>query len=325
MGIKNLNRFLVDNCKKSSICKKTFDVLRNKTIVIDTSIYLYKYNAQDALLENFYLMISLFHKYNITPLFIFDGKPPPEKRELLRRRKLLKQEAEERFMLLKDQMADENDAELRKSLNMEMDNLKRQFIRVSPRDTKMVKELITAYGAMYYDADGEADRVCAYMVISGRAWACLSDDMDMFVYGCERVLRHMSLLNESVLLYKTPSMLIDLRMNMSVFRQIAVLSGTDYNIDNETTLVESMKWYEQCMRADGFTLDTLNGPYGFYDWLRANTKYIKNMEDLTGIYDMFNMEGVSYPELDQLNISLNPNYNADQLQSILKEDGFVFT
>ena len=120
-------------------------------------------------------------------------------------------------------------------------------------------------------------------------------------------------------------MLIDLRMNMPVFRQIAVLSGTDYNIDNETTLVESMKWYEQCMRVDGFTLDAFNGPYGFYDWLRANTKYIKNIDDLTGIYDMFNMEGVSYPELDNLNISLNPNYNADQLQLILKEDGFVFT
>ena len=39
------------------------------------------------LIENFYVMCSLFKKYNITPIFVFDGKPPVEKQKELENRK----------------------------------------------------------------------------------------------------------------------------------------------------------------------------------------------------------------------------------------------
>lgn len=324
MGIKNLNRFLVDKCKKSSICKKTMETLRNKTIVIDTSIYMYKYNAQDALIENFYLMLSTFHKYNITPLFIFDGKPPVAKYELLKQRKLEKREAEQRFLDLKKQIENEGDITTRKQMNSEMDTLKRQFIRVSSSDNRLVKSLITAYGAMYYEANGEADRVCAYMVTSGKAWACLSDDMDMFVYGCDRVLRHLSLINENVLLYKMNNILTDLNMNIADFRQIAVVSGTDYNSGDNTNLSETLKWYYEyvCENTKGIiNIDNTT----FYNWLYNQTKYIKNIDILNEIHEMFVLDEVVYQELDVIDIKLDTNYDAKQLQDIMKEDGFVFT
>jgi hypothetical protein len=54
--------------------------LANKTIVIDISIYMYKYQTDGTLIENIYLMLSLFKHYRIIPIFIFDGKPPIEKR-----------------------------------------------------------------------------------------------------------------------------------------------------------------------------------------------------------------------------------------------------
>jgi 5'-3' exonuclease len=92
MGIKNLNRFLRDNCKKKSIYKASLKDLRGKTIVIDTSIYLYKFLGENALMENMYLFISTLLDNDITPIFIFDGKPPPEKREILLERRLGKKE-----------------------------------------------------------------------------------------------------------------------------------------------------------------------------------------------------------------------------------------
>ena len=58
-----------------------------KKIVVDISIYLYKYEAENALLENMYVMLSIFSYYNVIPIFIFDGKPPPEKKELLQKEK----------------------------------------------------------------------------------------------------------------------------------------------------------------------------------------------------------------------------------------------
>jgi len=322
MGIKHLNKLLVDKCKKSSICKQGLGILRDKTIVIDTSIYMYKYHAQDALIENFYSMISLFHKYNITPLFVFDGKPPVEKYELLKQRKANKQDAELRFIQLQAMLENETDNDARKHLNAEMEILKRQFIRISGANNKLVKRLITSYGANYYEANGEADRVCAYMVTSGKAWACMSDDMDMFVYGCDRVLRHMSLVHETVLLYKMDEILNDLNMCMTDFRQIMVVSGTDYNVDNHTNLTETLKWYSEYTREKNKGSVAINT--SFYAWLVKQTKYVRNYDDLIGIYNMFVLDNSVYPAIDNITIHLDAKYSEDQLRAILSEDGFVF-
>jgi hypothetical protein len=283
---------------------------------------MYKYHAQDALVENFYSMISLFHKYNITPLFVFDGKPPIEKYELLRQRKVDKQDAECRFNELQSKLENENDIDARKNLNAEMDTLKRQFIRISASNTKLVKRLISSYGACYYEANGEADRVCAYMVTSGKAWACMSDDMDMFVYGCDRVLRHMSLVHETVLLYNMKLILTDLNMTMTDFRQIMVVSGTDYNIDENTNLTETLRWYSEYTREKnkGWVSENIT----FYTWLVKQTKYIRNYDILVGIYDMFVLDNCIYPNIDQLEITLDPNYDQIQLHAVVKEDGFLF-
>ena len=48
-----------------------------------------------------YLMLTVFRYYNIIPIFVFDGKPPPEKKDLLQKRKEDKQDAEEEYNKLK--------------------------------------------------------------------------------------------------------------------------------------------------------------------------------------------------------------------------------
>jgi hypothetical protein len=91
-----------------------------------------------------------------------------------------------------------------------MDMLKRKFVNVSKSDIENIKDLIRAYGATYYDAPGEADELCAMLTIKGKVWACLSEDMDMFVYGCPRVLRYFSLLNHTVVIYNLNEILNNL-------------------------------------------------------------------------------------------------------------------
>ena len=100
MGIRYLNRFLKDNASLSiKLCNLA--ELSGKKIAIDISIYMYRFASDDTLIENMYLMLSVFRHYNIIPIFIFDGKPPPEKRELLQKRKEDKHEAEEEYNRLK--------------------------------------------------------------------------------------------------------------------------------------------------------------------------------------------------------------------------------
>ena len=86
MGIQSLNRFLKEKCKES-LCKIAFDELRGKKIVVDASIYIYKFLGKSMLIQNIYLMCMLFRNYNITPLFVFDGKPSKEKRQTLLKRR----------------------------------------------------------------------------------------------------------------------------------------------------------------------------------------------------------------------------------------------
>ena len=88
-----------------------------------------------------------------------------------------------------------------------MDNLKKKFIRVKQSDIQNVKQLMIAYGVSYIDADGEADELCASLVLKNKVYACLSEDMDLFVYGCPRVLRYLSLLNKTVIMYNTKEIL----------------------------------------------------------------------------------------------------------------------
>ena len=221
MGIKNLNRFFKDECKES-IKLISLKELSGKKIAIDISIYLYKYASDDTLIENIYLMLSIFRHYNIIPIFIFDGKPPNEKKELLIKRKQGKKEAEEEYSVLKNKLVingNMDDIEKQEILN-HMDLLKKKFIQISKEDIESVKSLIRAYGATYYDAPCEADELCAMLVLKGKVWACLSEDMDMFVYGCHRVIRYFSLLNHTAVLYDLKGILDNLGISQKELREI---------------------------------------------------------------------------------------------------------
>ena len=72
MGIKQLNKFIRLKCN-DKLNKKHFTSLYKKKVCIDTMIYIYKYIREETLLESFYKMCLLFRKYNIIPLFVFDG------------------------------------------------------------------------------------------------------------------------------------------------------------------------------------------------------------------------------------------------------------
>jgi len=297
MGIKNLNRFLRENCTKKSINNVHLKQFANKIIVIDTSIYLYRFLSDGALLENMSLLISIFKSYKITPIFVFDGKPPPEKKQLLIQRLMEKKEAEEKFLNMQSTIESVTEDE-KITMLMEMDKLKRQFVRVTEDDIRKTKDLMDIHRITYYESPGEADELCAYLVKSRKAWGCLSDDMDMFLYGCPYVLRNISLIHHTVLFYNTRKILNELEMTEKEFCQIMVLSGTDYNIYSETSLTETIKWFYEFKK---FCFNQ-KCSMDFYDWLFKYTKYIKDYDNLLKTYQMF---------------QLTNNKNWKQLESIV--------
>ena len=106
MGPRGLNQFLRNN-NPNGINEVSLSHFTGKTIVIDASIYLYRFNTNNELIENLYIMICMFKRHNITPLFIFDGKPPAEKIETLNIRRKERDEAEKLYeMLVKNNISD---------------------------------------------------------------------------------------------------------------------------------------------------------------------------------------------------------------------------
>jgi flap endonuclease-1 len=317
MGIRYLNKFLRNNCINSIRHINIYE-LSGKRIAIDISIYLYKYEADNMLLENMYLMLSIFRFYNIIPIFIFDGKPPKEKNILLQKRKeykiIAKQEYDRLQDILQQEVFDKED------IISTMNKLKKQFIYVNKEKIDKVKELIRAYGATYYDAPGEADTLCAMLVIKKKVWACMSEDMDLFVYGCNRVLRYFSLINHSIVLYYMKGILNELDMSHDEFKKVCILSGTDYcNSKNENlNLYQSFNLFK--IYKNNLT------DLCFYKWLsQYNNNHIYDIELLCKINSIFDIS-LYYNHLEKFEYIkiINGPIIYDNIKQILKTEGFLF-
>jgi len=321
MGIRNLNRYLRNNCPES-IRRIPISDISHKKIAVDISIYLYKYEAENTLLENMFIMLSIFRHYNIIPIFIFDGKPPDEKKVLLQKRKEDKKSAQEEYYKLQQHLlyTDKQDTD-KQDIIATMDQLKKQFVQINKEKIESVKSLIRAYGATYYDALGEADELCALLVVKKKVWACLSEDMDLFVYGCSRVLRYFSLVSHTVVLYYTKGILNELDMSHKEFKDICILSGTDYNIDtnNKVNLKSTIEYYHNYKKTDNSNKCT------FYDWLQENTDYITDIHLLNKINNMFNLDCYN-KKLDVFNNIkiVNGQIKQQEIENIMKSEDFIF-
>lgn len=253
MGIKGLNYFLKRNCK-DAIKKEHLRFLNGKSIAVDTSIYLYKFKMETSILAGMFTMCSLFKYYNITPIFVFDGKPPVEKEAALNERRIKKDLAESKYNTLKKELetCDKND---KASIEKKLKILKKQFIRIKNSDVRLVKKLFRYYGIQYVECEGEADQGCRQLCQEKKVYACLSEDMDMFALGCPRVLRYFSLYNHTVVIYDLKYILLCLNMKFTQFQNLCYLSSTDYHKSPRTVAY----YYNKLLYEDvNFTIPIIN-------------------------------------------------------------------
>ena len=321
MGIQYLNGYIKKHAQGNSIKKIDFKYFANKVIAVDTSIYLYRFLSDDCLLENMYSMVALMRHNNIIPIFVFDGPAPVEKQKLLEKRRQDKIIAEKKYNELANQLETLTDITKKKELEEHMFNLKRKFVRLKRKDVLAVKHLLTAFGVTYLDAVGEADELCASLVIKRQAYACLSEDMDLFIYGCPRVLRYLSLLNETMILYNLDKILEDLKLTLTEFKEICILSGTDYNYnsDHNINLHETLVYFKQYKQS--YDMNPIKHA-NFYDWLDVTHKCIKNIYELYNIFIMFQANNTVMPRF-KFSKKIKP-INMREIKKIMEPIGFIF-
>jgi hypothetical protein len=179
-------------------------------------------------------------------------------------------------------------------------------------DIAEVKKLMVAFGFTFYVHTTEADQLCAHMVKEEKAFACLSEDMDLLMYGCPRVLRYMNLRNHTFKMYNLKSILKDLNIDLINFRIICTLAGTDYNFNNTNNSCNIDYYFAKFYEYRNTDFNT-----SFLDWC-LKYKLVINIAEVNRVICIFEEECI-FEETTNLSI-----YSKHSVHDILKSDGFIF-
>jgi 5'-3' exonuclease len=308
-------------------------------------------------------MISIFRENNIIPIFVFDGKPPAEKNDTIAFRKKTKINARDEYYRLK-QILDDIESDVAVSdcesandgggggsgeetvvhttsntadIRTMMDKLKKKFVILKAEHIQNAKTLLQAYGMTYIESPGEADMLCAKLVSKNIVYACLSEDTDMFVYGCSRVLRYLSLTTSTVILYDFQEIIKTLDMTTYEFRQLCIIYGCDYLPKNENQNYKNMtifnsykmfKSYKDYLKNrnenNEITPETEPEP-DFYKWLLSqNTDIYSYINEACKVIDMFDISSYDNLELyDNIKI-MNGPIHREQLIEVMQKENFIF-
>ncbi|KEG01621.1 exonuclease I, putative [Plasmodium vinckei vinckei] len=187
MGISNLLQFLKPIIKNTHISK-----YENGVVGVDIMCWIHRgliSCAFDIVTDNHnenYLsfiekMLETIHQYNIKVIFVFDGEELPEKKKenLIRkaRREKAKEEALEIIKKVKHPRS--NELVIKKCI---------QAISVSKEIIQSVINFCKKKNIYYIISPYEADAQLSYLCRMGFISCAISEDSDLLVYGCPRVL-----------------------------------------------------------------------------------------------------------------------------------------
>lgn len=249
MGIKNLNKILKKHCPEG-LKEINIKELNGSYIAIDTSIYLYKYSFMGNMLESFVRQLHHLLKNNITPVYIFDGKPTEDKKELIKERKeklvqkenevIILKEKKESLQLAIDNMNQydiNNEAVLEKLqvLNLELCELDKKIckkekscIRIDWSKVNIFKQILDECNIFYYQCDGETDIYVKEFFKHGLIDYALTEDLDFLTHSCNKVLYNYNYTKTKLVLYDLEKILEELELTQPKFIDMCILMGCDY-------------------------------------------------------------------------------------------------
>ena len=233
MGIKGLTT-LIKTSAPSAIQTQNLHHLTGKKVAIDASLFMYKMLINMRTSNQSYLtskngkvvshITGIFYKtanylaLNITPIYVFDGKPPSNKGDTIKAR----QDRVATSKLAMEQATSEEDK----------NNLEKQTIRLTKEHVDDIKQLLELMGVSYVQAHGEAEAYASEMCRKGMVDYVVTEDMDTLAFGCPRMIR--TCLDKSIK-RKDIISIIDLdavlqgfELTYDEFVDLCILCGCDY-------------------------------------------------------------------------------------------------
>tara|TARA_B110001450_G_scaffold253816_1_gene277988 strand:- start:567 stop:1544 length:978 start_codon:yes stop_codon:yes gene_type:complete len=232
MGIKGLTG-LIKKTSPDSIQHIGLYTMKEKRVAIDTSIFLYKSlinvrSKGDYLrnkdgkvvshIQGLYYKTNQLLSFGITPIYIFDGKPPQEKSQTIKER-----------VKKADECKTKMDATTDKKEKL---NLEKGTIRIKKEYIDDLKRLFDSMGVSYIHPDGEAEAYASELCKIGFVDAVMTEDMDTLSYGCPQLVRgciDKSIKRPEVITtFNFQKILEDFQMTHDEFIDMCILCGCDY-------------------------------------------------------------------------------------------------
>jgi flap endonuclease-1 len=227
MGIKNFMKIIKLHSPSSIKIKNIVDY-KNTILGIDAHLLIYK--MVNAIRQNGYdikngdmivthlhtllLKLLAFVKYDITPIFVFDGLAPQIKQATLYKRQLIYETTQKKY----------NEA---KTDEDKQKYYMRNFI--TDDEINQCKQLISLFGYTIVDAIEEADSQLVELLKCKKIDFIVTDDMDILVFGGDNILKNFTVSKQKGIqeinlnIFKR-----DTKLTQSMIIDMAILMGCDY-------------------------------------------------------------------------------------------------
>ena len=229
MGIRGLAGFIKWKAADSRRAL-IWESHRGETWAIDCACLLYR--ARAASLSPLTVIAALLvrlRQAGITPIVIFDGRPPASKSDTIEQRREQRETAQKEIDSLEHDMETSDMTHMHKAITEKrVAELKKQVPHVSVGDKDQVKQLLYGAGVLFVSASGEADDMLGYLARANEVQAVLSTDMDMLARGVSCLIVPET--NDAAVMteIRTERILSALRLTYAQFVDACVLMGTDY-------------------------------------------------------------------------------------------------
>ena len=228
MGIKNLMD-LIKKYSPTSIKYKKISDYKNSKIGIDINLLIYKMiyairlNGYD--IKNGNTIVTHIHtflqkikgliKYNIKPIFVFDGEMPNFKENTLKQREQIGKQLQKKYY----------------NATTEKDKKKYYYMKskITDREVDDIITMIKIFGYPIIFSPYEADCQLAYLQKKGLIDYVASDDMDLLVFGSNILLKDFTISDKKYICeINLTRTLKNLNVSYKQLVEIAMLMGCDY-------------------------------------------------------------------------------------------------
>lgn len=222
----------------------TFEKLKGKKLAVDSSNVIYQFLASirqpdgtpltdqkgniTSHLVGLAARVPSLMERNIKLSFVFDGKPPAIKFEESQRRRELKEKAQEKYEVAKEQ--EDTDSMFKYS---------KQTIKLTQEIKEESKEFIQALGLPVIQAPSEAEAQASFMAEKGDVFAVVSQDIDSLLYSTPILIRNLTVSSKKRVkgtyikinpeIYDLKHVLKTLEINQDQLLALSILVGTDFN------------------------------------------------------------------------------------------------